>query len=186
MNKLHEFMEMICGTFENIAQYTREARDGSIIHPKAKRIIGLCNDKIMNLENSFQGFFVLEESCYETEEKTTVFHHLFLFDVNEQGKIRLTSYEAPSTIDKEKLTNSNKDLQLDFKQLKISEKFTPLLYEEANGEFFGKSISFFSPVTKFTLSMRITPHKMFVNEVFENNGKRMLGYDEPIAYEKLS
>ena len=185
MNKLHEFMELICGKFENKQQYAREAQAGTIVHPKAKRIIDFCNDKIMNLEKTFQGCFVLEESYYETEERTTAFHHLFLFDESEQGNIRLTSYEVPSTIDKEKITNSNKDLQLDFNQLRVSERFTPLLYEESNGEFFGTSISFFSPVTKFTLSMRLTKNKLFVNEVFENNGKRVLGYDEPIAYEKL-
>ena len=61
-----------------------------------------------------------------------------------------------------------------------------LRYEEAEGEFWGESISFFSSVTKFTLSMHITKNKLSVNEVFENNGKIMIGYDEPIVYDKVS
>ena len=76
-------------------------------------------------------------------------------------------------------------LKFDFKQLIQSEKFTPLIYEEANGEFFGESISFFSPVTKFTLNMKVTKDKMYSSEVFENNGKRILGFDEPIIYNKI-
>jgi len=60
-----------------------------------------------------------------------------------------------------------------------------LIYDEANGEFFGESISFFSPVTKFSLSMKITKYKIYSIEIFENNGKRIIGSDDPIIYNKI-
>ena len=182
MNKLNEFMAMICGTFDNKKQFLEEERSGNVIHPRAQRFISLCNDRVLNLEEAFTGFFVFEQNYYETTDRKTSFQHLFLFDVNEAGKIRLTSYEVPAGND----ANSNENMQFDFKELKVSEKFTPLLYEEAEGEFWGESISFFSSVTKFTLSMHITKNKLSVNEIFENNGRRMIGYDEPIVYDKVS
>lgn len=182
MNKLNEFMAMICGTFDNKKQFLEEERSGNVIHPRAQRFISLCNDRVLNLEEAFTGFFVFEQNYYETTDRKTSFQHLFLFDVNEEGKIRLTSYEIPAVND----DNKNENMQFDFKKLKVSEKFTPLLYEEAEGEFWGESISFFSSVTKFTLSMHITKNKLSVNEVFENNGKIMIGYDEPIVYDKVS
>ena len=182
MNKLNEFIAMICGTFDNKQQYLQEEKSGNIIHPRAQRFISLCNDRISNLEEAFTGFFVFEQNYYETADRKTSFQHLFLFDVNEESKIRLTSYELPAAGDNRSIQN----MQVDFRELKVSEKFTPLVYEETEGEFWGESISFFSSVTKFTLSMHITKDKLYVNEIFANNGKRMIGYDEPIVYDKIS
>ena len=179
MNKLNEFTAMICGIFDNKQQYEQEEQNGSVIHPRAKRTIRPCNDRIVNLGEAFNGFFVLEDNEYTTPEKTTTFRHLFLFDVNDEGKIRLTSYEVPAAAD------ANESEPFDHEKLKISNKFTPLIYEEDDGEFWGESVSHFSPVTTFTLWMRVTPTRLFVNEVFENNGTRIIGYDEPIIYDKI-
>ena len=179
MNKLNEFTAMICGIFDNKQQYEQEEQRGSILHPRAKRTIRPCNDRIVNLDESFDGVFVLEDNEYTTPEKTTTFRHLFLFDVNDGGKIRLTSYEVPAAAD------ANESEPFDHEKLKISNKFTPLIYEEDDGEFWGESVSHFSPVTTFTLWMRVTPTRLFVNEVFENNGTRIIGYDEPIVYDKI-
>lgn len=185
MKKLNEFIEMLCGKFDNNEQCIKEEKNCKVVNVKARHISGICNDKIINLPKDFQNFFVIGESYYEINAKILVHPHLFLFDVNEDGKIRLTSYKIPSEFKKEEFTNGNTSLKMDFKQLIISEKFTPLIYEDANGEFFGESVSFFSPVTKFTLNMKVTKDTMYLTEIFENNGKRMLGFDEPIVYNKI-
>ena len=185
MTRLNEFIKMLCGKFNNNEQCINEEKNGKVSNVKASHISCICNHKINNLPEDFQSFFVIGESYYEIDAKILVHPHLFLFDVNENGKIRLTSYKIPSEFKKEEFTNGNASLKMDFKQLIVSEKFTPLIYEEANGEFFGESVSFFSPVTKFTLSSKITKDKIYANEVFENNGKRVLGFDEPIIYNKI-
>ena len=184
MKILYEFIQMLCGKFDNNEQYMRE-KNGKTSNVKARHISCICNDKIINLPKDFQSFFVIGESYYEIDEKLLVHPHLFLFDVNEESKIRLTSYKIPCEFKKEEFTNDNVNLKIDFKQLTKSERFTPLIYEEANGEFFGGSISFFSSVTKFTLNMKVTKDKIYSSEVFENNGKRVLGFDEPIIYNKI-
>lgn len=180
MNTLHQFIAMICGTFDNRQQYVQEERRGNIIHPFAKRWIRVCHHQMVNLEESFRGFFVLEDNEYITEEKTTSFQHLFLFDINDEGKIRLTSYEVPAPAERDE------EGRFDYKKLTLSKKFTPLVYEEDEGEFWGESVSFFSPVIKFTLWMRVTPTRLAVNEIFENQGQRIIGYDEPIVYDKIA
>jgi len=121
INKLNIFIEMICGRFNNNEQYINDEINCKINNVKAKYINAICNDKIMNLPKNFPFFFVIEESYYETIEKTTILPHLFLFDVNEDNKIRLTSYIIPSEFRKEEFTNDNMNLKFDYKQIALSE-----------------------------------------------------------------
>ncbi|MFR3824876.1 MULTISPECIES: hypothetical protein [Hungatella] len=72
-----------------------------------------------------------------------------------------------------------------FESLRISEKFTPIIYHEENGAFAGKSVSIFSPVLKFTLEERFDSEVLEVSETFEVNGKRTFGYDLPLEYRRV-
>ena len=60
-----------------------------------------------------------------------------------------------------------------------------MIYTEKNGIFEGESISKFTPVTEFTLKEKIENDKMYVSEVFRNNGKITFGFIDPIIYEKV-
>lgn len=186
MNKLKIFINELCGTFNNDNQINKELETCKLNHPKAKHINGVCNDKINNLPSDFEGYFVIEESYYEQGKFKNILPHLFLFTLNEDNKVVLTSYEIPEGISKKDFRNDNNELVMDYNELKISSKFTPMIYNDKDGVYEGKSISNFTPETEFTLEERIEKGKMYVSEVFRKDGKITFGFEDPIIYEKIS
>ena len=184
MNKLEIFIKDLCGEFTNENQIRKELESGKVIHPKAKHINGICNDKINNLPENFDGYFVIEESYYEQGKFKNILPHLFLFTLNENGNVVLTSYDIPGNISKDDFRNNNENLVMDYNELKISSKFTPMVYKDNNGVYEGCSVSNFSAETEFTLNERIENGKMYVSEVFRKNNKITFGFVDPIIYEK--
>ena len=131
----------------------------------------------------FNGKFVVEESYYEINGKRHASPHLFLITEIEDG-ISLSSYEIPAGEDKNTFSyNSMKNV--DYTELKKSEKFIPALYHEKNGVWEGGSTSQFSPVMTFKLWERFSDSCLEVSESMEVNGKRTFGYDEPIIYKRI-
>lgn len=182
MSKLKEFMNILTGSFNNVEQFEIMKKNNKKF-PYAEHINSSCNDKIINLPTDFNGIFMVEESYYTTNGNTHAMPHLFLFTEEEKG-IKLTSYELPIGYDKDTFTYKNIK-EIDFNNLKVSEKFTPALYIEKNGTWEGGSTSMFSPVLKFTLFERFSKECLEVNETMEVNGKRTFGYDEPILYKRV-
>lgn len=185
MNILSKFIDNLCGEFNNEQQISLEEKQGEAMHPKAKHINGICNDRINNLPLDFQGYFIIEESYYDNGKFKNILPHLFLFDLNENNQITLTSYEIPSDISKEDFRNDNMELSMDYNKLQKSEKFVPMVYTESNGVFTGESISFFTPETKFVLKESVTEDTLAVSEVFYKNDKITFGFVEPIIYRKI-
>ena len=186
MANLEQFIEDLCGTFNNDNQINNEKVTGNIKHPKAKHINGVCNSKILNLPENFKSYFVIEESYYEQGNFKNSLPHLFLFNLNKSGNIVLTSYEIPKNISKKDFRNDNKNLIMDYNELTVSSKFNPMVYKEHNGVYEGESISNFTSETEFTLKERIERGKMYVSEIFKKNGKVTFGFIDPIIYEKIS
>ncbi|MDM0489560.1 hypothetical protein [Clostridium perfringens] len=185
MGKLEVFLSYLCGEFNNDDQVNKEIEEGEIKHPKAKHITGICNDKIKNLPDDFEGFFVIEESYYEQGKFKNILPHLFLFTEDSNGNVVLTSYDLPSRVSKEDFRNDNKDLIMDYNELRISEKFTPMTYTFKDNGFEGESISHFTPETTFKLKERTENGILYVSEIFEKNGKVTFGFVEPIIYKKI-
>ncbi|MDO5518787.1 MAG: hypothetical protein Q4F66_14620 [Clostridium sp.] len=187
MDILNKFINNLCGKFDNSEQIKDQISAGTITHPKSKHINGICNDKIKNLPESFNGYFIIEESYYENGNFKNTLPHLFLFTLNEDNKVVLTSYEIPSDIKKEDFRNDNEDLVIDFNTLKKSEKFTPMTYNynQHSDEFTGESLSFFTPETKFLLKETVKNNTMYVSEVFYKNDKITFGFEDPIIYKKI-
>lgn len=185
MTLLDIFVKNLCGTFNNDEQIEKELENGDIKHPYAKHINGICNDKIKNLPDNFDGYFVIEESYYKQGNFNNILPHLFLFTLNEDNKVVLTSYELPREISKEDFRNDNDDLVMDYNNLVKSEKFTPMIYNECNGIFTGESISYFTPVTKFELKEKIEASTLYVSEVFYKNDKITFGFVDPIIYKRV-
>ena len=77
MNKLEDFINKLSGTFNNDSQINKEEVIGEVKHPKAKHINGVCNNKIENLQNDFNGYFVIEESYYEQGKFKNILLHLW-------------------------------------------------------------------------------------------------------------
>lgn len=74
---------------------------------------------------------------------------------------------------------------VDYGNLKKSEKFTPTLYHENGGVWEGGSTSRFSPVMTFKLWEKFSNSCLEVSESMEVNGKRTFGYDAPIIYKRV-
>ena len=185
MSILSKFIENLCGEFNNYDQIDFEEKQGKLVHPRAKHINGICNNKIKNLPLNFDGYFIIEESYYDNGKFKNILPHLFLFTLDKNNNVVLTSYEIPSNISKEDFRNDNSELVLDYNELKKSEKFTPMTYLEIDGVFYGESISFFSPETKFILKETIKEDTLSVSEVFYKNDKVTFGFIDPIVYKKL-
>lgn len=184
MHTLETFVQNLCGEFNNDEQIKRQAESGLITHPKACHINGICNNKIYNLPKNFKGYFVIEESYYEQVGRKNLLPHLFLFSLNDDNKVVLESYEIPETISQESFRNNNENLRMDYNELKKSEKFNPMVYDEENGVFIGESVSIFSPVTKFILKERVENNTLYVSEVFYKGDKKTFGYEDPIIYKR--
>ena len=186
MNKLEIFINQLCGVFSNENQINEELLLGESKHPKAKHINGICNDKMINLPSNFNGYFVIEESYYEQGNRKNILPHLFLFTLNEDNNVVLTSYDIPNDISKEDFRNDNENLIIDYQKLTISSKFNPMIYTEKDGVYEGKSVSNFTSEIEFTLEEKIENNKMYVSEVFRKNGKITFGFIDPIIYEKIN
>ena len=183
MNPLQEFVALLAGHFDNMAQYRQMQAQGEEGFPYARHVNTVCNDKILCLPPDFPGIFMVEESYYTTGANTHASPHLFLF-TQEEGGIQLTSYDIPEGYDKNTFTYEQMG-QVDFASLKPSGKFTPALYVKKGDTWEGGSVSMFSPVLKFTLFERFSPQQLEVSETMEVNGKRTFGYDQPIIYRRV-
>ncbi len=179
--KLDNFVGMMTGHFDNREQFDEMQKTGKV-YPYAEHVNTVCNDKIKNLPEGFNGKFVVEESYYEINGKRHASPHLFLITESEDG-IVLSSYEIPEGEDKTTFSYGAMK-NVDYNDLKKSEKFTSALYREKDGIWEGGSTSQFSPVMIFKLWERFSDSCLEVSESIEVNGKRTFGYDDPIIYKR--
>ena len=182
MMEIKKFVELMTGEFDNKEQFM-EMKEAGKSFPYAQHVNTVCNDKIKNIPEGFNGIFVVEESYYETDGKRHASPHLFLITDSNDGII-LSSYEIPEGEDKKVFSYASMK-KVDYAELKKSEKFTPALYHEKDGIWEGGSISQFSPVMIFKLWEKFSDRCLEVSESMEVNGKRTFGYDEPIIYKRI-
>lgn len=186
MPQLDKFMDMLCGTFDNMEQCSTEKATGNQIHPQAKHVIGICNDRIDHLPEEFPGYFVIEESYFDMGDRVIEKHYLFSYVEKEDGKILLTSYDVPDSIRREDLTNGNQQLSIDYRELRVSPRFQPLVLEEKEDGYFGENVSQFSLDTTFHFSLKVMDGVFHVKELLLRNGAAIAGYEEPTIYIRSS
>lgn len=180
--KIKKFVELMTGEFDNKEQFM-EMKEAGKSFPYAQHVNTVCNDKIKNIPEGFNGIFVVEESYYETDGKRHASPHLFLITDSNDG-IMLSSYEIPAGEDKNTFSyNSMKSV--DYSELRKSEKFTPAIYREKAGSWEGGSVSQFTPVMTFRLWEKFSESCLEVSESMEVNGRRTFGYDVPIIYKRV-
>lgn len=182
MADLINFVTLLNGKFDNKDQFEKISKTNPQ-YPYAKHINTICNSKIANLPNGFEGVFMIEESYYSVQGTTRSSSHLFLF-MEESNSIKLISYEIPEGYDKKNFTYKMFK-GADYDQLKCSAKFTPAFFRKSGDTWEGGSVSMFSPVLKFSLHEKFTENQLEVSESMEVNGKRTFGYDEPIIYKRI-
>lgn len=186
MEKLQRFMKYLSGYFNNEKQLKdEEEATGEVKTPVAKHIVGICNDKIKNLPKDFDGYFTIDETYYNHGEHVTALHHLFLYTLNENNNVVLTSYELPSYINYNDFINSNDELVIDYDNLELSKKFTPIVFEEKEEYFLAESESEFADGVIFTAIEKLYDGKLHMTEIFRKDGKIVSGSEEPIKYEKI-
>ena len=183
MMEIKKFVELMTGEFDNKEQFM-EMKEAGKSFPYAQHINTVCNDKIKNIPEDFNGIFVVEESYYETDGKRHASPHLFLISENNEG-IVLSSYDIPNGEDKNTFSYDSMKA-VDYSELNESKKFTPALYREKDGVWEGGSTSQFSPVMIFKLWERFSEDSLEVSEIIEVNGRRTFGYDDPIVYKRKS
>lgn len=182
MSKLDDFMQLLCGKFDNREQFEAKQATGETF-PLAHHVNTACNDKILGLPDDFAGTFMVEESYYEVDGRKSASPHLFLFTEKKDG-VLLISYDTPEGNDKRSFSYATM-VPAEFSSLRESGKFTPALYREHDGVWEGGSDSMFSPVMRFHLFERFSADVLEVSESMEMNGKRVFGFDEPILYKRI-
>lgn len=80
MANLINFVTLLNGKFDNKDQFEKISKTNPQ-YPYAKHINTICNSKIANLPNGFEGVFMIEESYYSVQGTTRSSSHLFLFMV---------------------------------------------------------------------------------------------------------
>ena len=179
--KMEKFVKLMTGHFDNREQST-EMKSAGKLFPYARHVNTVCNDKINNISENFTGIFMVEESYYETDGKCHASPHLFLI-TDCDGGIMLSSYEIPAGEDKNTFSYASMK-NVEYSDLKRSEKFTPALYQEKDGVWEGGSVSQFTPVMTFRLWERFSETCLEVSESMEVNGKKTFGYDVPVIYKR--
>lgn len=185
MNQLEEFMKYVTGEFTNEQQIKQEEKEGERVHPFARHKNTVINHKIKNLPVDCDGYFVVEESYYETNGKTKPLHHLFFFSSNEKGKVTLTSYQIPAPYTQSNFVFEAIDEPIDYEILETSKHFNTIEYEYEDGTFSGGGASPLSDSTVLIVNETMTKDEIHVSETFEKNGIRTFGYDTPIIYRRI-
>ena len=101
------------------------------------------------------------------------------------GSVSYTHLTLPtrSLVGSEMCIRDRKNVE--YSDLKRSEKFTPALYQEKDGVWEGGSVSQFTPVMTFRLWERFSETCLEVSESMEVNGKKTFGYDVPVIYKRI-
>jgi hypothetical protein len=181
------FKEIITGDFDNAAQIADETKAGKQIHPLAKHVNRVADNKIKNLPKNENSFFILEESYYIYPNKPLeVKPYLFKFTAGENNSVLLSVYQLPKEIDKKDIRNDNEKLFFDFNELNLSTTFkgATYKYDELKKEFTTSSINDLGNGLTFTLTETLSKNKLIVLELLEKEGKKLTPYDSPIIYNR--
>lgn len=180
------YLSYLVGDFDNQAQIDAEIKAGKQIHPFAKHITRIIQERVNNIPANFKGVFVLEESYYKYPDKDTLIKpYIFLFKESDKGEVLLNSMAIPSRIDKNSFRNSNKDWKLDFNELKPSPTFSQATYRKVKGGFYiNHTVNLPNDMT-FTLEETIGKKGLTVMETPKKNGVSLASYDTPIQYIRI-
>lgn len=161
MNELTVISQMLEGDFSNKQQYEQLSEKEQLSFPFATHKNHILNSKINNLPKDFKGIYLFEESYYVLNGKEKFKADIFLFELNESNEVVLFATVVP----KEWLNKKYEEISsIDFDDLAISGKFTPLVYKKENGAFSGKSTSLFTKKTQFILEQTISDRSLIIKE----------------------
>ncbi|MCS7019125.1 MAG: hypothetical protein RMJ87_05985 [Cytophagales bacterium] len=183
---IHLFQSYITGDFDNSRQIAQELQAGKQVHPYAKHVNRVANEKIDHLPNPLNGFFLLEESYYKYAEGDTIVKpYLFFFEALPEGKVKLYSMQLPKEIAPKDIRNDNPLLRFDYRTLQPSPTFRPAVYTQTERGFYLKAPNEF-PGGVFTLEETIGKDRLEVMELLIREGRQITPYNMPIIYERIN
>jgi hypothetical protein len=194
MRAIDLFKDIITGDFDNSRQVANEIAAGKQIHPLAKHVNRIANNKIENLplptiryiDNPLD-FWIIEESYYTYPGKSQEAKpYLFNFSQGEKNTVVLKVYQFPPGIKKEDIRNNNDSLKLKYAELKPSPTFkgAVYVYDPVAKTFTTNAPNDLGNGMKFTLTETLSKEKLSVMELLEKDGKRLTPYDTPIIYDR--
>lgn len=184
---LSRFQHFITGDFDNSKQVVAEIKAGKQIHPLAIHVNKLATNKVKNIPESLNGFFIIEESYYLMDGKQLDLKpYLFLFEEKAGGIIRLTTFQL-TEYKKEEIRNDNTSLHFDYAQLVPSPTFKGANYTwNPNDKTFNtNSPNDLGNGMKFTLTEKFTKYQLSVLEQVEKEGKLLTAWNTPIIYNRV-
>jgi hypothetical protein len=189
MRPIDIFREVITGDFDNSKQVAAEVAAGQQIHPLAKHVNRIADDKIegINAPSDHSSFWIIEESYYEYPGKPLeVKPYLFNFSQGDSNTVLLKVYQFPPHLKKEEIKNSNESLKLKFSELKPSPTFkgATYTYNAKDETFTTHAPNDLGNGMKFTLIETLSKTRLIVMELLEKEGKRLTPYDTPIIYDR--
>jgi hypothetical protein len=190
MRPIDIFRQVITGDFDNSRQVAAEVAAGKQIHPLAKHVNRVADDKIEGLAqtNVSNGFWIIEESYYTYPAKPTeIKPYLFHFTQGKGNTVLLKVYQFPPRFKKEELNNSNPQLKMQLTELVPSPTFAGAVYtyDPQQDHFTTNTPNDLGNGMKFTLIETLNKKQLIVLELLEKDGKRLTPYDTPIVYDRL-
>lgn len=183
------FKTIITGNFNNSRQVASAIAAGKQLHPLARHINRIADDKIDGLPASDgkKGFWVIEESYYDYPGKPTeIKPFLFHFSEGEPNTVLLKVYQFPAALKKEEIKNDNTQLRLHYADLKPSPSFPGAVYyfDKANLVFKSHTVTELGNGMRFTLTETLSTKQLIVMELLEKDGKSITPYSTPITYDR--
>jgi hypothetical protein len=189
MNTIDLFRTIITGDFDNSRQVADEVAAGKQVHPLAKHVNRVADDKITGLPmtNAKFDFWIIEESYYEYPGKPMEAKpYLFNFSQGPRGSVLLKVYQFPPGLKKEDIKNNNPALRLALKDLKPSPTFKGAVYtfHPETETFTTDTPNDLGNGMTFTLTETLSKTQLVVMELLVKDGKRLTPYDTPIVYDR--
>ncbi|MFS4467204.1 hypothetical protein [Maribacter sp. 2210JD10-5] len=186
---LQKIADILCGTLDNKEQVEAEIASGKQIHPYAKHVTALCNDKIINRPKDHPGIYILEESYYIPPGKTTAeteIKPLFFYITARDGNTALLySMQIPEHIKSEDAVNANKDLVFNFNEIHPrSWGPAPYIWHDDEQCFTTDHEDPIGPGMTFRLTETLRDGELFVMESVKKDGVQITPYNTPIHYIK--
>jgi hypothetical protein len=190
MRPIDIFRQVITGDFDNSQQVAAEIAAGKQVHPLARHVNRVADDKIEGLAqtNVSNGFWIIEESYYTYPGKATEAKpYLFHFSQGKENTVLLKVYQLPARLKKEDIKNSNPSLKMQYNELVPSPTFmgATYTYDPQQDHFTTNAPNDLGNGMKFTLIETLNKKQLIVMELLEKDGKRLTQYDTPIVYDRI-
>lgn len=184
---LKQFAKVLCGTLDNQAQVDAEIVKGKQIHPYAKHVTDICDEKIINRPPGHEGMYILEESYYIYPGKTEMELKPLLFYMRSDGKSKalLQSVQIPLHISKEEATNANENLILNWNDLEFRNFGVAEYTMQQDGSFKVDHEADMGGGITFRLIETLTEEGLEVMELVHRDGVKITPYDTPIEYKHV-